>query len=89
MHFQKQHTEYYLSLIVLLGLGTLLVFGAAPDKEFQTLIIVLTTVFYVGWGIVHHIINHDSTSKIVIEYVLIGSLGLTLVLFFLKGGIGL
>jgi hypothetical protein len=37
----------------------------------------------------HHAGNHTITAKIVIEYILIGSLGLTVILFLLKGGLGI
>lgn len=84
MKFNK-HIGYYLSLVLILSLGLLLTFSIT-DKQSQMLIIALTAFFYVGWGILHHFIHHELTPKIVVEYVLIGSLGLTLIFFLLKGG---
>lgn len=51
------------------------------------LAVVITSLFYVGWGILHHFVHHDLNAKIVVEYVLIGSLGMTVVLFIIKGGL--
>ena len=79
----KMHIGYYISLVVILGFGFLLVSLFSPNRELQTVVVTLTTLFYISWGIIHHLINHDLHTKIVVEYVLIGSLGLTIILFIL------
>lgn len=78
---------YYLSLIAILGFGFAIVF-LSPDKSFQLLALILTAFFYVLWGMIHHYIHHDLTAKIVVEYVLMGALGISLVFLLLKGGFG-
>lgn len=83
------HLAYYISLILILGLGFLGAFLASPDRQLQMSIVVLTTFSYVGFGLLHHLISHDLNLKIVIEYVLIGSLGLSLIFFLMKGGLGI
>lgn len=83
------HIGYYISLIAILIFGFLLVSLFSSNKQLQMVAVVLTTFFYVVFGIFHHLINHDLRAKIVIEYVLVASLGLAVVLFLLKGGIGL
>ncbi len=86
MNFEsKRHLGYDLSLAARLIIGISLAIQAASDKEFQMLVIVMTTAAYVFWGILHHIISHDLSSKIVIEYVLMGSLGMSIMLFLFKG----
>lgn len=77
----KTNIAYYFSLVVILILGFYLSLQTAYDKQLQFLTFVLTACCYVVWGIVHHIVHHDLTAKIVIEYVLIGSLGMAVVLF--------
>lgn len=81
----KKHTVYYVFLTVFFALGILLLSQFSHDKRLQGLIAVGIVVLYVFWAIVHHIIHHDVTAKIVIEYVLMGSLGITLILFLLRG----
>lgn len=81
----KRHLGYYLSILLLLILGIFTVIQVSYDKKLQLTVIVLTTIFYVVWGILHHRLHHDLNSKIVIEYILIGSLGLAITLFILKG----
>lgn len=79
----KMHIGYYISLIVILGFGFLFALLSSPNRGLQMIIVILTTLFYISWGIVHHLINHDLHAKIVVEYILVGILGLTLVFFIL------
>lgn len=80
----KKHIFYYCSLVLILAVGGLFALQVSYDRSLQMTIVTLTVILYVIWGILHHIINHDITSKIVIEYVLMGSLGLSIVLFLLR-----
>lgn len=79
----KLHLGYYISLITILAFGFLLLLLASPNRGLQIAVAILTTVLYIFWGIIHHIINHDLHPKIVVEYVLIGILGLTMIIFIL------
>lgn len=85
----RKHIGYYISLILILIFGFLLAYINSPNRIFQTGIIIMTTFFYVLWGLLHHLLNHDLNMKIVIEYILIGSFGLTIIFFLLKGGLGI
>lgn len=78
-----KHSAYYISLILILILGFMLVYNSS-NRSFQIGAIIVTTFFYVLWGIMHHLINHDLNVKIVIEYILIGVFGLTIVFFLLS-----
>lgn len=84
----KKHSGYYLSLFLILIIGFLIAFNSS-DKEFQFQVSVMTAFFYALWGMFHHFINHELTPKIVVEYVLMASLGISLVMFLMKGGFGL
>lgn len=88
MHY-KNHLSYYLCMLAILITGTLLFAQNGQSRQMQVLIVFLTTFFFVGWAVMHHVINHDITSKIVIEYILMGLLGISIILFFLKGGLGI
>lgn len=79
----SEHTIYYVSLIVILTLSFLLAYSSF-DRTFQIGVIVATTFFYVLWGIMHHLMNHDLHMKIVIEYILIGLFGLSIIFFLLS-----
>ncbi|MBI1982061.1 MAG: hypothetical protein HYY87_00910 [Candidatus Levybacteria bacterium] len=81
----KKHTGYYFSLIIILALGIFLSLQTSGDRQLQMLIMVMTVFFYVAWGILHHLLEHDLNIKIVIEYVLIGSLAMSIVLFLVRG----
>lgn len=81
------HPGYHISLIAILVAGVLII-SFSTDKSFQLLTLILTAFFYVLWGVIHHHLHHDLTAKIVVEYVLMGALGISLVFLLLKGGFG-
>ena len=83
----KNHIGYYIALLVILSSGFSLAFFTSPNKQLQVIVVMITTFFYIAWGILHHLVNHDLTAKIVVEYILIGSFGLSAVFFLLKGGL--
>lgn len=85
----KRHRAYYFFLISILMLGIFLFTISAPNRALEALSIVTVAISYFFVGIVHHIQNHDLSSKIVIEYALIASLGLACIFFILKVGFGL
>lgn len=79
----SEHAVYYIFLVGILGLGFLLA-SSSSDKGFQIGVVVAITFFYVLWGILHHLMNHDLHAKIVVEYILIGIFGLTTIYFLLS-----
>ena len=83
--FKKTHDHigYYIFLVLILVFGFLLVSLFSPNKQMQVAVIILTALSYCVWGILHHLINHDLHAKIVVEYILIGILGVTIILFIL------
>jgi len=82
----NKHLFYYSSLISILLFGVILIFVSSPNLKLQSDIILLTIFFYIILGLLHHKINHELTAKIVIEYILIGALGASII-FFTFGGI--
>lgn len=83
----RKHIGYYLSLGLILLLGIIITFLASPNINLQIIIISLTIFFYILWGIFHHLINHELSAKIMIEYVLIGILGVSILFFMIMGGL--
>jgi len=79
----KKHFWYYFSFVALQLLGLWLVMALSFDRQLQLTAIFATTVFYLFWALLHQYVHHHLSPKIVTEYVLMGSLGLTvsLVLF--------
>lgn len=78
-----EHTIYYISLIIILSLSFLLAYSSS-DKGFQIGVITAATFSYVLLGIMHHLMDHDLHAKIVVEYILIGTFGLTIIFFLLS-----
>lgn len=80
----KKHLLYYVFMAFLLSIGVLLGFHTSYNRQLQLLVLVITSVAYVVWGIFHHFLEHDINRKIVIEYLLIAALGIAIVIFFFK-----
>lgn len=69
------HTLHFLLLTIITFGGLSLLFASWGEKELQFLILLSLSFFYVGWGIIHHVLTHKLLhSKVVIEYVLIAAL---------------
>jgi len=83
----QKHFGYYLSLSAILLLGLVLILLTSPNVKLQSLVILLTVFFYVLWGALHHLINHELSTRIMVEYVLIGTLGISIIFFMLMGGL--
>jgi len=83
----KKHIGYYISLIAILSFGLILIFLTRSNILMQSFAILLTVAFYIFWGLLHHLLNHELTLRIVVEYILIGALGISILFFMLTGGL--
>ena len=82
----RKHLLYYVSLLIIFSIGFFLTVLVSPNLNLQKITISATIVSYVLWGIFHHYKNHELTRRIMIEYILIGLLGLSIVFFIVEGG---
>jgi hypothetical protein len=83
----KKHLWYYFSLLILFLVGFAVTVLLSPNFNLQKITISATIVAYVFWGIFHHYKNHELTGRIMVEYILIGLLGLSVLFFVVEGGI--
>ena len=81
---KKIHILHYLVLASILSGGVVAFFYAA-DSSLQLIIGVVTSVAYVLWGIIHHTIQKDLHRRIVVEYILIGTIAVILLATILQG----
>lgn len=77
----KSHKLYYLSFTALMLLCLALIFKTVDTPDVRFIVLLLTVFLYIFWGIAHHILHHDVSLRIVLEYLLVGGLGISLVLF--------
>ncbi len=73
----RTHFWHYFFLLLIIGSGSL-AFIMSPDKTVKFRIAALLALAYIFWGIIHHLLERNLKLKIVIEYSLIGLLGLIL-----------
>ncbi len=79
----KKHLWYHVGLLIVLVLSLSLLWMSAYDRAFQMAVLVLMSLFYALWGLLHHYRHHDLHMKIVLEYILIGALGISIAFFVL------
>jgi hypothetical protein len=77
MHI-RQHIGYYTAFALVQLLGLVLILRASGDRDLQMMLILGATLFYFLFAIVHHMLDHDLSAKVVIEYALMGCLGLAI-----------
>lgn len=74
----KQTVLHTIILFCILGGGLWSFWYAGGNIPLQFIIGIVTTVAYVIWGIVHHMLIGDLHRKVVVEYVLVGLIALVL-----------
>jgi len=74
----QQNFLHAVILLCILGAGLWSFSYAEGNVGLQLIIGVVTTIAYIVWGIMHHILSGDLHRKVVIEYVLVGLIALVL-----------
>lgn len=82
-----RHIPHYAVLLTIFLLVFLSRLFLAFDERLMLTTLFLVAFLYVAWGILHHLLEHDLGVKIVIEYILIGSLFMLLSIIVLRGGL--
>ncbi len=80
----KKHYLYYCIAAVIQLLGFLVVLFVADTKQLQMSVIIIVTILFTAWALAHHYFHHDLHPKVVIEYILMGTLGISLAFFVLN-----
>lgn len=74
----SSHALEYLILLTtaILFIALLSIFRGEHTKQF--IVVMLFTLYYVVWGVIHHAHDQTLSLKIVLEYIFIGVLALLL-----------
>lgn len=83
-HTVKEHLSHFLPLAIVCLTGLFLALQFSYDPRIQMAILIAVAMFYVAWGVVHHITHHTFATKIVVEYVLIASIFAVLASLFIQ-----
>jgi len=78
------HLYHFLILILILGGGAVTFFFLSGNQYIQFLVGVITAIGYISWGMLHHGLQGDLHRKVVVEYLLIGSIAILLLLLVLR-----
>ena len=79
-----KHIRYYIALLIMQIIGFFVLLSVSGNHDLQIGIIITSTIGYVTWAILHQYLEHNLTSKIVVEYMLFGVFGIVVSLFFFK-----
>lgn len=83
----KKHFGYYVSFLLILFGSVFLILQNIGDSSLVLKFVGLFAISYVVWGILHHMVHHSVTLRIVIEYVVVALLGVAVIFFVLNGGL--
>lgn len=79
----KAQIMHFVVLTLILAGGAAMFFGAQGNTGLRLMIGIVTSIAYVAWGIIHHVMQGDLHRKVVIEYVFIGGIAITLLIIVL------
>jgi hypothetical protein len=80
----KHHFWYYTTLIIMLAICLTIATMLSYNTTLEILALFAAACFYALWGIVHQHIHHHLTTKIMLEYVLMGSVGFVLLVLLIQ-----
>jgi hypothetical protein len=75
-----KHLPHYLSLVGILIAGVVGFIVFSYERGFQIAVAIGLALAYVAWGIIHHAIHRDLHLSVVVEYIVVASLGLVVML---------
>ena len=76
-----KHLFYYSASALIFALGLWLIILTGYDHRLQAAFVIMTATCYFIWSILHHYVHHALHPRVVVEYMLIVSLGTVLSLF--------
>ena len=74
-----KHVKHYLPLVGILFAGLLGFIAFSYDRAFQLIILTAVACAYVAWGLIHHYLHDDLHLFVIVEYIVVATLGLVIV----------
>ena len=78
------HFGHYFIYTLIFGGGLLLIFLNKQSTPIALSYLLITAVLYFTWSMVHHYVNHQLQPRVVVEYILIVTLGVVLSFFLFQ-----
>jgi hypothetical protein len=80
----KRHLWYYITMTLMLVIFLTMASLLSYNSTLEVFVLFAAACFYALWGIIHQHIHHHLTTKIMLEYILMGSLGFVLLLLLVQ-----
>ena len=74
-----RHLSHYIVLLVILMAGLVALIVSGKSTLAHTVILVLISLGYFFWGVIHHFLEKDLHLEVVFEYFILSLLGLSFV----------
>jgi len=74
------HHSHFIILLIILGIGAAAILLTTYYRPYQIAAVILTSLAYFSWGIIHHYKQKELHSEIIIEYLLIAIFGAVLLI---------
>ncbi|OGD71475.1 hypothetical protein A3D09_02575 [Candidatus Collierbacteria bacterium RIFCSPHIGHO2_02_FULL_49_10] len=75
-----RHLSHYIALLVILMAGLVAMMVSGGSTTVHTLILVLISLGYFIWGVIHQFLEKEFHLEIILEYFLFSLLGLAFVM---------
>lgn len=86
MKYLQKHEVYYILLGICLAVSYVTVMVLGATRQLQMLFVITGAAFYIAMGVIHHVHDHDFSSRVLIEYVGFAALGISIVYFLIQVG---
>ena len=83
----KKHLLYYVSFVLIQVVGAYIVYLFSFNFQLQITTVILMSFFYFLFAILHQYLHHTLHPKIVIEYALMGTVGIAVTFFLIHSPI--
>lgn len=74
-----RHLSHYIVLLVIMMAGLVAMIASGKSTLAHTVILVLMSLGYFFWGVIHHFLEKDLHFEVVLEYFIMSLLGLAFV----------
>ena len=75
-----RHLSHYIVFLTIMMVGLVAMIVSGRSTLTHTIILVLLSLGYFVWGVVHHLLEKDLHLEVVLEYFIMGLLGLAFVI---------
>lgn len=82
--FNRKHLMHYLPLYVFFSIAFLTFWYFSYNRLIQFYLVLVASIYYFCWGLIHHWIHKDLTLEVAIEYFAYAVFGVSVIFSILN-----